>query len=437
MVPRLSRRRVLGGVGFAGALGVAGALGLPASSLPDPVVRYRLGLVSAPPFEWHPPVTEAHLDEGVSHLRDAVTRAERAWEPIDRSSLSEQADVYPVQLDSARRHLREAAGKAPSRDRLFDVLNGLGDAGSAIGGARVVRDRTDPEALVSRGRAIRRQIADAREGISYRVSDPVTDLAHLHAAERQLVLAGLNSYAEGTYAGDVRPASAFDDRAVARTWEAHFEARQYRRNALRYAKTTSEPDRAADGRAMADRVRDALAAFEEEIRSSRESRDGGDAHLDQYPDGPYRTVRTRLWRHTHDIEPHPDEGPWTGLTLYRAVEAARNVLKLRAYDTALDELAVAEGGEVSVETVAEAKRRAARRARAVEPALADAPFVRVVLAHVGRMFENGSFDSGIPGRSDRERALADAYVSYLVAGAELEHARPVLDRFLGPEPRES
>jgi hypothetical protein len=437
MVPRLSRRRVLGGVGAAGVLGVAGALGLPASSLPDSVVRYRLGLVPVPPFEWHPPVSEAHLAEGVSHLRDAVSRAERAWESIDRSSLSEQADVYPVQLDSARRHLRAAEGASPSRDSLFDVLNGIGDAGSAIGGARVVRDRTDPESVVRRGREIRRRIADAREAISSRVRTPATDLAHLHAAERQLVFAGLNSYAEGTYAGGVRPASAFDDRAVVWTWEAHFEARQYRRNALRYAKTSPEPDQAGGGLGMDKQIRDALADFDEEIRSFRESEGAHDARLDQYPDGPYRTVRRRLWRYTHDLEPHPDEGPWSGLTLYRAVEAARNVLKLRAYDTALDELAIAEGDAVSVEAVAEAKRRAARRARAVEPALADAPFARTVLAPVGRMFESGRLDAGIVGRSDRDRELADAYASYLVAGAELEHARSVLDRFLGRDTRES
>lgn len=433
MVPPLTRRRVLaGGVGLGSV--ALGASVLPASALPDRLVDYRTGRVGVPRPEWHPPVADAHVAAAVERLRAAVERAERAWKPVDRSSTPREFFYDEHTLKNAQDALAEAEDAPATREALSTVLRGAREAGYAVGGARVLRDAADPEGLVERGRRLRESIAETRETVRYVAAEPTRGLGFLYHAERHLALAGLNSHADGTYAGGERAAEDYSDHTVASTWASHFEAEQFRLNGEWYYRAYGNgldgPD-AAETIDLADAVTGALDAFARELDAAHPPRDVYD-RIEALPAGPYRTTRFHLW-HRAASEGHfpDDEGPWAGLAVYRLVEAARTVLRVRAAEEARAELALDPRGALDAAVVYRTKRRAARLFRRRRRELGDGPLATLLLAEPANLVRYADVDPGE--ERPRWEARAVAYAEALVALGELRHVAAVYGRLAGPK----
>lgn len=418
--PRLTRRRLLGCSGL-GVLGVAGAF-TPASWLPDPLVAFRLRLSHDPTVRWRPPVTDDHVAASRRVFESNYRQAERAWDGLDVSNRSSDSLADRSWLESARRCHERTKHAPTTRDTLFDFLFGSQKAGSAVGAARVIRGEADAEGLQRRGKEIQQRVVDTADDIAYRVADPEMGLAHLYAVERYLGLASLSSYANGTFTGGRRATDTFDDWTIVETWGSHFAAEQHLADAKQYLRTYRDR-RESNPKSIADEISAARTAFRGEIDSKRQSFEQRDQMLESLPDGPYGTVRYRLWQFTYgDLNPSWDAGWLRGLTLRQTVTAARNVVKARAYPTALDELVIGEGDAVDMATLARAKRRAVAATRDVLGG--SGPFTRVLLKDAGNLLEDariGLNDSGGSGRRER----AEAYADYLLVAGYCRHLADV------------
>ncbi len=414
--PHLTRRRLLGCSGL-GALGLAG-MSTPASWLPDPLVDLRLRLSRDPTVRWRPPVTDDHVAASRRVFESNYQKAERAWDGLDASNTSSDSLADRSWLTSARQYHKRAKHAPATRDTLFDFLLGSQSAGSAVGSARVLRGETDAEALQRRGKAIQKDIADVAADIEYRVADPETGLAHLYAVERHLGLASLESYADGTFTGGRRSADTFDDTTIVETWGSHFQAKQELTNGKQYLRTYRDR-RDSKTRFAADGIDTARTAFRGEVDSKRQSSEQRDRMFESLPDGQYRTVRLRLWQFTHgDLDPSWDAGWLRGLSLRQTVTAARNVLKVRAYSTVLDELGIGTGDAVDMGLVARARRRAIAETR--QSLDGAGPFSHVLLADVGKLLEDARLGLGDSSESGR-RERAQAYADYLLADGYCRH----------------
>jgi hypothetical protein len=422
----LTRRRFLGGVGL-GSLGVAGLL-TPSRWLPNSVVGLRMQLVSTPDVQWYPPVTNGHFESSRRELMSKVERAEGAWKGLEAP---EEDSFYLTRgsLDEAKEYLHDAKGASATRDNLFSLMRGAASAGRAVGAARVIREETDPEALVEQGRSIHEKILETANGIDYRVGDPSIGLAHLYASERYLGLAALNSYVEGTYLGGRRSADDIEEReyethTIVTTWSSHFEARQYHHDGAQYYQSyaASRPSETTSVESRLQRVR---SSFDTEIAEDRQSFDRRDEIADSLPEGAYRRVRFRLWQFTHgDMRDYRNEGWLRNLLARQTVTAARNVLKLRAYRTALDELTIKQGDSVEMPLVLKAKRRAADAARIALDGTG--PFTRVLLKEVADLF----MDAKVGFDSSNQRDQAEAYADYLLVLGYCRHVDAVRKKFL-------
>lgn len=430
----LTRRRVLGGAGV-GAFGLAGIF-TPTAWLPNRVAGFRMKFVSTPGVRWYPPVTERHFESSHDALASKVHRAEREWKGLEapNSDSVSDSDAFYLNrrsLEEAKEYLHETDGGSATRDDLFSLTRGAAAAGRAVGAARIIRDDTDPEEVVEQGKSIHEGVLQVADDIDYRVGDPEVGLAHLYAVERYLGLAALNSYVNGTYIGGRRSVNDIEGRkyethAIVTTWSSHFEARQFRHDAAQYYESYTN-SRPGETTSVEGRLRRARSSFDGVIEENRQSYEKREELIGSLTDGGFARVRFRLWQFTHgDLNPYDDDGWLRDLLTKQTVVAARNALKLRAYETALDELSIREGDSIEMALVLKTKRRAANAARAALNDDGAGPFTHVLLQEVGNLF----MDADVAFDASKPRDRAEAYADYLLALGHCQHRDYVRGKFV-------
>jgi hypothetical protein len=410
----LSRRRVVAGSGGAVAALLGAGLFAP-EWLPDPLTDRAVEYVPEPPSRpWRPPVTDEHADEAVDALAETVDRAKRLREGVDPDSVSEEVAFH---LDTAPSGgwLDSAREASDNWTRLFYATYGLQFAGEAVGYALVARGEADPEALVERGRHLRRESNAVTNSVrEYRVADPGRDLAFLAWLERELVFARLNSHRAGIDAGEPASAAEFSDHGVASTWGSHLQARQRLRNARRYRS------------ALRDRRPHGASPFEEELRGAV---DALTAALDEFPRrdevreslpdrrdrSPLAAARWELLGLCYDNDFRVDARKRSDLIAYRTLRLARALVARRAHGFVLDELDLtASDSDFDSGVALREKRRATRAFRRVRDDF-DSPFAGLVAEEAANRIQAG--DVAIDGGSEASppwRRRVEAAVYYLV-----------------------
>ncbi|MFB6169856.1 MAG: hypothetical protein ABEJ06_01805 [Haloarculaceae archaeon] len=432
MDPTPSRRQLLAG-GAALSAGLVGGVAVaPAKWLPGPVARERAELRPVPELDVNPPVSTAHADAGRAALQDVIGRAERAVERVPADA-TPPGIVEPAQsLDSARDYATDAEGA--TWEALGQVRLGATAAGRAIGAARVMTGEASGQALAARARDIQSRIEAVRDGVDYEVGSASAGLARLYWVERLLALGYLNSYRDGTYAGQDDPTTEYDDRDVVSTWASHHAARRYVDDATWLARDYRVG--LDETTALRDHVETAERALRSDARActpDAEEFDRVQTDLDAMEPGPYRTFRGQVFAARQNADVRRPRGPWAGVALYRAVENAETVLTCRGCDYAREQGTLDPGESVSGTTLATAKREGLRLLARHRRAGADRPLLAVLLREPRRLLWAGDLELKRRGRHDVDHPAARAYATYLRAVGYLRAVPEVTARLDRPD----
>lgn len=376
-----TRRRLLAGAGATAGAALLGTGVFAPEWLPDVLTDPVIQHYPEPPAHlWRQTVTDQHADDAVSALESAVARAEELRSRVDAAEVSEDVRRR-LERDPSGGWAETARETSDNWSRLFNATYGLQFAGEAIGYARIALGEADPEALVERGRRLRKDAARIRDSVSdYRVSDPGRDLAGLYAVERALSFVRINAHRNGTYTGGEADADDYSDHAVASTWSAHLQAEQYLRNARQYRARYREA-LGEDARSYADELDAALKSLRRDVAefpTQREMRERLDADgLNQ--ETPYGAVRWELTMLCYDGDfRSDDEGFRADHAVERVVRLAQALFDRRAYEYTLDELDVSPGDTgYDAGNALTAKRSATRTFRSVRREY-DSPFAGVL-----------------------------------------------------------
>ncbi|AFK20536.1 transcriptional initiation protein Tat [Haloferax mediterranei ATCC 33500] len=412
----LSRRQLLGLLG-GGSAAVAGVSWFAPTWLPDPVTDTLTTLYPDPSsnYVWRPPVSDDHADEAVAALEDAVELANELRSRIDLDSVENDNLRVHLNRSPSGGHLESAkSGTRSNRERLHSTISGLLFTGQAIGAAKVVLDEADPEAVVERGRKLRRTTDDIADSISeYRVSDAGRDLGYLYAIERRLMFARLESHQGGIFTGGTADADEYDAHDIASTWGSHLQAKQYIRTARHY-RDQYQSNLGSQPTSHRSRIQNALDDFLAEIEeypTRGEMRTNVEEELGDDDRTPHGVAKFELYSLCYDNDFRVFENSLDrDLLVLRVVATGDALLKRRAHDFALSELDVEQGDtDYDSGRSFRAKRRAMRQFRTTKDEY-DSNFAGVVANEAASFIRGG--DVGLEmgdGPAWRDRVKSSVY----------------------------
>lgn len=435
-MPSIGRRDLL--VGSAALAGVAGGVLVPAEYLPDGVAFWRMRLRPVPEVSPRPPVGDGHVSAARDDLRSLVERAERVWGRVENpaaatGSLPGLVDPERA-IGTARDHLDDA-GTGPNLDALFAVRRGTRFAGEALGGARLALGEASGEHLARQAHDILRAVAAERDRVRPAVADPSAGLARLYWVERWLLFARLNSYRDGTYAGQDHPTTEYSDRDVVRTWGSHMQARRYRADAARlydaYREATAGERR--DLTAHVSRVDERLFAEARERTFAPDEAERRRTAVESLPEGPYRAFRAFVTAYLRNADVHSPERLSAGLPVYRAVENAETVLRGRAAEAARADDRLRGVDRVPAAALDATKRAGLSLLRERLDAAAERPTLKLLLREGRRLLWAGGTEFDRDGAVAVDHPRARAYAKYRLAVEYLRTADRVAARIDRPD----
>lgn len=434
MPPSISRRRLLAGGGALAGAAAGGAWFAPVSYLPDSVAAARTQLRSVPQLNPRPPVTDDHEQEAATGLSETIDRAVETWERVENADgatadLPESTDPERS-IDSARGYL-ENVRNSDGWEALFDGWQGADFAGRAIGGSLLALEETSGEHVAENAREIQSNIAETRDRVAYEVADPLVGLSRLYWVEKWLAIAGLDSYRGGVYAGQDEPTTEYDDHTIIETWGSHVSARRRRADAaLLYGDYRAEQEPTTD---VSDTVGAAAETFQETAQGlslSAAERDRWRDQVESMDEGPARTFRAAVHRYARNIDVRHDQGPWAGLTLYRAVKNARAVLEARAGRAVRERSPVdSDTDRIDATRLGRAKERGLALLRQRLEAADGQPLVGLLAEEGRRLLWAGDEELRADPDDDRPHKRARAFARYLFAVEYLQRVPDAVARF--------
>lgn len=424
MKPSITRRRAIAGTGTA-FLGGAGIVSLPARYYPAPVIDWLVGQRSKPNLDWRPPISQALFTESYDVLRDRLDRATTLWSQVDTDDeLSPAAQGGKLAFQGIESTVESLGTVTPSWEMWSELSRAHLEVGEAIGGALVALDDADPQTVVDRGETLRSQIASLREQTEYRIDDAGVDLGWLYWIERSLALGKLRTHRNGLYIGETTPASEYEDHDIVRTMSNQAGAREQLRLARQWHRAYT--DRLDEPSDVTDKLEELRTEYADEVNRLRVSREQLQQSLDDMERGVYRHARARLASLTVQDLDSTDGYTSDGLLVRQTIREARNVLKLRAYQSALDAFALSPGESVDPLLLYRAERRATNRLKAVHDRVS-APLATGMLRDAAGRVRNAHIGLDNDGR--QKSARAEAYAAYLSGEHQLRHAPAVLEPF--------
>jgi hypothetical protein len=434
MPPSISRRRLIAGGGALAGAAAGGAWFAPVSYLPDTVAVARTRVRSVPQLNPRPPVTDDHVQQAASGLSETIDRAVETWERVESqdgatTDLPNFADPERS-IDSARGYL-ENVRNSDGWEALFDGWQGADFAGRAIGGSLLALEETSGEQLAENAREIQSTITETRERVAYEVADPLVGLARLYWVEKWLAIAGLDSYRGGVYAGQDEPTTEYDDHTIVETWGSHVSARRRRADAaLLYEDYRAAQEPTTD---VSETVEAAVETFEgtaQRLSLSAAERDRWREQTESMEEGPALTFRAAVHRYARNIDVRLDQGPWAGLTLYRAVKNARAILEGRAGRAVRDRSPVdSDTDRIDATRLGRAKERGLALLRQRRQDADGHPLVALLAEEGRRLLWAGDEELRSDPDDDRPHKRARAFARYLLAVEYLQRVPDAVSRF--------
>lgn len=434
MPPSISRRRLLAGGGALAGAAAGGAWFAPVSYLPDTVAAARTRFRPVPELNPRPPVTDDHEQQAVTGLSETIDRAVETWNRVesqDAATTGLPNSVDPERSIGSARGYLDTVRNSDGWEALFDGWQGADFAGRAIGGSLLALEETSGEHLAENAREIQSNIGDTRERVAYEVSDPLVGLARLYWVEKWLAIAGLDSYRGGVYAGQDEPTTEYDAHSIIDTWGSHTSARRRRADAtLLYEDYRTQQEPTTD---VSDTVGAAADTFQETARSlalSAPEQDRWREQIESMDESPALTFRAAVHRYARNTDVRLDQGPWAGLTLYRAVKNARAVLEGRAGRAVRERSPVdSDTDRIDATRLGRAKERGLSLLRQRLEAADGQPLVGLLAEEGRRLLWAGDEELRSDPDDDRPHSRARSFARYLLAVEYLQRVPDAVARF--------